>query len=127
MSKKVYDSKYTDKKVTAAQFLAELMIVRLAAKEKIKLEQKFWNDPKWSKQFKWQMTLANNLLKLYPEGAIIQAVSGKDLEWVFSLNTKVLLKKIEAISVLQTLEEEPPKVETTRRIDCKGQTLFDKI
>lgn len=121
---KNFDSKFSTKKITAAQYLAELMIIRRAAKEGVKLDNSIWNDKKWKNYWLYQKTLAGNLLKLYPIGAIIQALSG-ELEWVYSLNTKAALKKFESIAIIQPTEE--VVIPTQKRQEVKGESLFDKI
>lgn len=130
MSKKIYDSKFSDKKVTAAQYIAQLMCERKSKKDGVKLTGAFWNDKEWKKFFLYQVSLANNLLKIYPEGAIIQVLARPDLSWAWSLNTKQVLKAFEKIARTQEKvdkKEEVVEVKTTQRIEKKEKTLFDLI
>lgn len=124
MSKKTYDSKFSDKKVTAAQYISQMMCERKANKDKVKLDKSFWGKPEWKKFFLYQLTLANNLLKIYPEGAIIQVLSNPKYKWVWSLNTKQVLAEFEKIA---KIEEKPviEEVPVTKRIEEKKKTLFD--
>ena len=125
--KKIYQSKYTDKLVTASQYIAEICCERLAKREGKKLKEKFWNDKSWLVFFKRQKTLADNLLKTYSEGAVIQGLTKTG--WAYSINTQALLKVIEAISqtekMIEIPQEEPVKV--TQRKEVKKKNLFDLI
>ena len=86
-----YPSRYSnDKKVTAAQYLAELMCERQAEKNKKELPKQFWNLPHWSKKFKSQLFAAYGLLKLYDEVAIIKAVKSKEAKRIYSLRAPIL-------------------------------------
>jgi hypothetical protein len=83
-----YQSKYCDKQVTAAQYLAESMCEREARDKKIILPQKFWEDKKWAKAFRRHITQVNKLLKEFPDQAIISAFHSKKAEDVFSFANK---------------------------------------
>tara|TARA_R100000008_G_C3499583_1_gene122960 strand:+ start:79 stop:498 length:420 start_codon:yes stop_codon:yes gene_type:complete len=86
-----YPSRYSnDKRVTAAQYLAELMCERQAQKNKKELPNQFWNLPHWSKKFKSQLFAAYGLLKLYDETAIIKAVKSKEARNIYSLRAPIL-------------------------------------
>lgn len=59
----VYISKYTERKVTAPQYLADFIMERIAAKEKTVLTYKYWNDERWKATYLAQLAHANALLK----------------------------------------------------------------
>lgn len=82
---RLYTSEISGNKVDAAQYLAELMCSRLAAKRKQKLPQKFWSLPEWKLLFKQQKIAAYSLLKIYSSDVVIKAVKRKDVEWIYSL------------------------------------------
>lgn len=88
--KQVYESKYTDRKITAAQKMAEIMCENLARKEHVALPPKFWNTSKWEKHFKSQVLSANSLMKLYSVEAIFRALRDKRAERTYSLNAPFL-------------------------------------
>lgn len=69
-----YISRYTDKKISASQYLAERICERLAKKDNTDLPAKFWTLPKWKRTFLYQLQIANGLLKLYRADAIIAAL-----------------------------------------------------
>lgn len=127
MGKKTYVSKFSDKKVTAAQYVAQTMCERKAFKDGIKLDGSFWNDVVWKKFFLYQVSLANNLLKIYPEGAIMQVLGMSDMKWVWSLNTKQFLNVLEKIGRIQEAPEQEIIETTDKRTESRKKTLFDLI
>lgn len=131
MSKKIYNSSYTSKKVTAAQYIAEKMCERLAKSKGTKLPSNFWYDETWMKYFKYQTLLANKLIKMYGVEPVMQAVGDKALSWVYSLRYPGISKKAESLSnKLKDFEIEEklidqPKV-STRKEEIK-KSLLDLI
>jgi hypothetical protein len=89
-----YKSRYTDRLVTVAQYLAELVCERQAKKEKTDLFFHFWQHPRWKRTFLYQVQLANGLLKLYAEEAILTAL--KKNPGIYSLNANFLDPLIQA-------------------------------
>jgi hypothetical protein len=73
---------------TSAQQIAEIMVRREAAKQKIVLPLKFWNNEPWKKKYKSQIIAANGLLKLYEPAAILNALKRKECSWQYSLRIK---------------------------------------
>lgn len=92
--KSTYSSKYTDRKVTAAQRIAEIMCENLARKEHTALPFKFWNTPKWEKHYKVQLLAANSLLKLYCAEAIFCGLRDKRASNIYSLHAPFLLDEL---------------------------------
>lgn len=80
-----YKSAYTESWVTAAQYITELVCENIAHKNSEILPLKFWNDRKWNAIFRRQLSLANGLLKIYKESAIIQALKTKEGKRILSL------------------------------------------
>jgi hypothetical protein len=72
--KNSYKSNYTDKMVSAAQYIAERICEHLAKKDRTELCYQFWSTTKYKKVFLYQVQLANGLLKLYKAEAIIAAL-----------------------------------------------------
>lgn len=88
MTKK-YKSKYgADSDITAAQYLVEFMMERIAKKEKTTLPFKFWNIPRWNKVFRMQIKYANELLSEYSEEEVFAALKTKQGQRIFSLGAK---------------------------------------
>ena len=92
MSSSKYPSRYThvDKKVKAAQYLAEVVCERQAQKDKKELPKQFWNLPHWKKKFTSQLFAARGLLKLYDEAVIIKAVKSEKARYIYSLRAPTL-------------------------------------
>lgn len=86
----IYSSKYTDKKVTSAQLLAEKMVERKFSLRNKKLPKQFWNDLKYRKDFLTQKRFADGLLKLYTFEAINSAINSKEASRTYSLGAKWL-------------------------------------
>lgn len=86
---KKYKSRYgADSDITAAQYLVEFIMERIAKKEKTTLPYKFWNIPKWNKQFRMQIKYANELLAEYSEQEVFGALKTKQGQRIFSLGAK---------------------------------------
>ena len=83
-----FKSKYTDKQITPAQFLAEKICERLARKDKIALSDQFWNQARWRRTFLYQVQIANGLLKIYSWQAVLRALNKNP--GIYSLNAKFL-------------------------------------
>jgi hypothetical protein len=83
-----FTSRYTDKSVTAAQYLAERICERIAQRDKVDLSFKFWNQTKWKRTFLYQVQVASGLLKIYRAEAIIAAL--RKTPRIYSLNAQFL-------------------------------------
>lgn len=88
MEKKLMYQSLHGTQCSAAQLITEIVITNLAKKQKKVLPEKFWNSPDWKKTYKQEIILANSLLKVYPEQAVINAVSRSDTNWMTSLRIK---------------------------------------
>lgn len=106
------------KECTAAQYLAELMVTREAAKQKIKLAVGFWNSPLWKKKYKQQIIAANSLLKIYSPQAIINALKRKECSWQYSLR---------ANGINDACNEEQIKLDQITETMLESERKFDNI
>lgn len=86
----MYTSISTGESCTAAQLLAEMMVMRRASKQKIKLTGPFWRSEPWKKYYGEQIIAANALLKIFAPAAIFKALKRKECSWQYSLRTKGL-------------------------------------
>lgn len=128
--KKIYDSKYTTNKVTAAQYVAEQMCARSAKKQGKVLKAYFWNDKEWLNYFKYQRSLANKLLQLYGEDVIIQVISEPRFKNVYSLNLPSIAEAAQRISGSKQIaedKEEIQEIKVTAREEKRAKSLFDLI
>lgn len=104
----------SDKEITEAQFLAELICKKCAEKRKTVLPNKFWTNPNygWWKKKNYQENLAaNRLLKAYSVRSIISAINDKDAYWIQSLFNKDLIPIIEKYELITQSENEVKKEE----------------
>ena len=86
-----YCSRYSPQKfVHAAQYITEVICEKKAKVDKKELPIKFWELKEWSKFYKYQITLANKLLKKYSEHVIIAALRDKRMWKTYSLRSPFL-------------------------------------
>lgn len=91
-NKSKYQSPSTGEYCTAAQYMAELMCLRMAeSNNEGSLGFKFWNKGKWKKTYQYQVTLANRLIKEFDEQSLIQALNSKQGKSIYSLRNKRLV------------------------------------
>ena len=81
--------------VSASQYITELVCEKKAQREKKELPMKFWEDKEWCKYYKYQITLANKLIKQHGEDAIVAALRDKRCWSTYSLRSPFLKKIIE--------------------------------
>ena len=105
MTQSRYDSRYSpDRKVTAAQYIIELICEKKAKTEGKDLPIKFWNLPEWEKFFKMQLRKCHSLLKQYHEKAIIRALMDFGAVRIYSLHAPWLIPIIEKYQKIVLLE-----------------------
>ncbi len=85
-----YVSISTGESCTAAQLIAEMMVLRRASKQKVKLTGHFWKQEPWRKYYGEQVIAANALLKIFAPQAIFKALKRKECSWQYSLRTNGL-------------------------------------
>lgn len=91
--KSKYPSKYSDKFITFAQYLAEIMCERRAVDLNVDLPRFFWSSSKeWRQYFLYQVRLANELSKEYSPALLIRVVNEVK---VYSLKVKRLRARLE--------------------------------
>ena len=64
------------------------------------LPYKFWNVKPWGWTFKRQLLLANKLLKIYDETAVVKAINSDEFKRIFSLSNaraENIIEKYQAI------------------------------
>ena len=138
--KKPYKSNYADIYVGRAQHIVEVICTRKAEKEKTKLVPRFWQiEGDWQKFFKYQLVIANRLLKTYDVYIILEALN--QVKWCWSLNSPQLIialkNKLNYIKGLENqiaraMPEGEPKrdiVELKENVEpfVSGQSLKDKL
>jgi len=107
-----YKSKYSQKSVTAAQYVTETICEHKALREKKDLYYRFWINKEWSRFFRNQIATANKLIEQYGEKAVIRALNDGRSKRIFSLR---------APSLLNTIKEK------VREVEKENQTLTQKF
>ena len=134
--KKNYKHKTTGQECNAAQYIAEMVCLREAEKQRVgRPAYALWNTDKWQKKFKSQVTKAYGLLKKYSDKAIINALNSQKGKNIYSLRVKflepIIKKEQEAIDKLEAKEIKEVKYEdNTLQKPRKGfgkKTLFSKL
>lgn len=115
MNKK-YKSRYgADSDITAAQYLVEFIMERIAKKEKTTLPFKFWNIPRWNKVFRMQIKYANDILRDYAEEDVFAALRSKKGQHIFSLGAKKTMI-VPLIEDGKRTKHVPPSTEKTEEL-----------
>lgn len=121
---KKYKSRYgADSDITAAQYLVEFIMERIAKKDKVTLPYKFWNIPRWNKVFRMQIKYANELLSEYSEGEVFAALKTKQGQRIFSLGAK----KTMIVPLIEEARKNKPRqyhVVENKQKDGKIETDF---
>jgi hypothetical protein len=91
---KEYQSKYTEDKITAAQYLVDIACERIAKREKETLPREYWRLDKWLKHFKRQIIAANALLKEFSCKEIVDALNSYRGKNIYSLGLKKPISEI---------------------------------
>lgn len=128
-AKSKYPSKYSDKYITFAQYLAEIMCERRAADLKIDLPRFFWvSNKKWRQYFLYQVRLANELAKEYHPALLIRAVN--EIK-VYSLKVARIRERLEQMkNEPQPIEEhidKPPENINPSGVFIRKKGLLGKL
>lgn len=92
-----YPSRYSPNGwVHAAQYVTELICEKKSKFDdrNNELPIKFWELKEWNKYFRYQISVANSLIKKYGESPVIAALHDKRAYKVYSLKNKFLEKII---------------------------------
>lgn len=132
---KQYISKYSNnKKVSAAQYIVELICEHKAKKDKLDLHYRFWLNKDWSSYYKNQISSAYKLVKLYDDTAIIRALKNDKAAKIYSLRAPHLIpiieeeqKKLEAENKNLTVELNRVKNVKFGSQPKKKNNIFSKL
>lgn len=99
MTDQLYISKYSNgKKVSAAQYITELICEHKANKENKDLHYRFWTTPYWSKFYRDQIATAIKLLKSYSSEDLIGALRDPRSQKIYSLRAPFLKPIIDQVA-----------------------------
>lgn len=123
--KSKYPSRYSPRGyVHAAQYITEMICEKKANCNKQELPIKFWELSDWNKYYRYQIKLANDLLKKYQEKAIIKALMDPRTSKTYSLNGPYFIKIIQEFQK-QIDEEHLFKKDVEYDFNEKEDTKFE--
>lgn len=106
-----------DKKVTAAQYISELVCRNRSISLKIELPLKFWEAQEWMNYYKVQLMRCYPYLKKYDEDVMIQVIKEKN---IWSLMAKWIDKEFQAEQKKRSLIPKPIEIIHDRVKDSIG-------
>ena len=108
--KSKYPSRYSPNGwVHSAQYITELICEKKAKTEGKELPLKFWELKEWLKFYKYQITLANKLIKQYGEHVVISALHDKRMWKCYSLRSPFLKNVMEEYKEKQEIAKKIAK------------------
>jgi len=117
---KNYKHKTTGQECNAAQYIAEMVCLREAEKQRVgRPAYALWNTETWQKKFKSQVTKAYSLLKEYSEKAIINALNSYKGKNIYSLRVRF----IEAIIKIEQRKLDEINSREIKEVEYKDNTL----
>lgn len=127
-----YESRHGGGWITPAQFLAEVMCERTAKENLEELPIKFWNKPRWKKEFFKQLNLANTILKDHDAAVVSKALKSKEGKKIFSLGApwlkKLILLEEKSFKEISSLTESKEAVELPiRKTFQQSKSLIKRI
>lgn len=115
-----YLSKYSNGvRVSAAQYITEIICENKAKKDKLDLHYRFWTTKEWERYYKNQIGSAHKLLKKYGSSAIINALKDTDASRIYSLRAPHLPPIIEKHADILAAQNKQLTLEIDRSIDKK--------
>ena len=116
--KAVYPSKYTERKVGPSQYLADVVMERIASKEKKSLPYKYWNNSEWKKQYLHQVTAAGKLLREHDCLSIMEFLRSPKGRNILSLGLrKQILDGVRALQKQKNISQALYEIEDGLIID----------
>lgn len=125
-------------KITAAQYLTELLCINIATEEKKDLPEKFWQVAEWARKFRDQIQAVNGLLQVYDYRVIASALKDRKSRKIHSFRAPWLVPILdrykESFAKLDANLENAPvmeKLDTTdsqpRKPQKNSQSLANKL
>lgn len=115
-----YISKYSNgKKVSAAQYIVELICENKAKINKEDLHYRFWISKKWSTFYKNQIATAHKLVKQYDPIAIIRALKDPRSIKTYSLRSPFLMAIIKEYAKNILEQNKSITIDTERKENIK--------
>jgi hypothetical protein len=122
-----YISKYSNgKKVSAAQYITEIICEHYAKKEKYDLHYRFWTTNKWSLYYRNQIATANQLIKKYEDTVIVRALNSDEAKNIYSLRAPHLKDIIEKYQSIVASENKVLKTPINRCDNYQSRKSYNK-
>ena len=117
-NKSQYPSRYSPGGwVSAPQYITEFICEKKAQKDRKELPIKFWEIKEWRSYYRYQITLANKLLKEFTATAIIAALKDKRCWKTYSLRAPMLYGIIEEKEKELTVRESEASYDVVKKDD----------
>lgn len=116
----------TKEPCTESQYLAEIMVTRLANSKKRSLPYKFWNTDEWKKVFKSEILAACSLLKLFKFEVILDSLNSKEANWVYTLRYAKLVDIIKSEETRQEMANRVSEYSKPLEYNQENTTLIPK-
>jgi len=121
--KSQYPSRYSPGGwVSAPQYITELICEKKAQKDQKELPIKFWEIKEWRNYYRYQITLANKLLKEFSAEAVIAALKDKRCWKTYSLRAPMLRSIIEEKDSGFSSRESETTYDVTNKKDVKHKS-----
>lgn len=111
-------SRYGGGWIADAPFLAELMVERVAKKDRRSLPPRFWDEKEWGPLFKRQLRFAQGLLRLYGVNVILRVLDGARGKSVYSLGANWLDAILQEEQKREDAQQASLRVVTPPRDEC---------
>ena len=126
-----YKSIYKEGYITKGAYISEIIFEkRSIAFNSGKLPENFWNDKKYTGQFKGQVIAANRLLKKYRDSSIIKALRDSRANFILKLQNEKLVPLIEEYEKNykeKEITKEEKIMEKPRKPLSKKKNLFGEL
>jgi hypothetical protein len=126
-----YKSIYKEGYITKGAYISEIIFEkRSIAFNSGKLPENFWNDKKYTGQFKGQVIAANRLLKKYRDSSIIKALRDNRANFILKLQNEKLVPLIEEYEKNykeKEITKEEKIMEKPRKPLSKKKNLFGEL
>ena len=117
-NKSQYPSRYSPGGwVSAPQYITEFICEKKAQKDRKELPIKFWEIKEWRNYYRYQITLANKLLKEFPATSIMAALKDKRCWRTYSLRAPMLYGIIEEKEKEATVRESETSYDVAKKED----------
>lgn len=94
-----YISVFSNKEISAHQFITEIFLRKIYENRGVSLSNKFWNIPEYRKIYKNQILAAASILKVYRADQVIEAIARNDLKGIYSLRSYKMDKLIKDVVI----------------------------